>query len=58
MDNFWKCAEVRATFKIKGAGSVAGCYVLDGKILRNAIARLIRDGVVIFDGKIESLKRF
>ena len=51
-------AEVRATFKIKGAGTVAGCYVLDGKILRNAKARLIRDGVVIFDGKIESLKRF
>lgn len=51
-------AEVRATFKIKGVGTVAGCYVLDGKILRNAKARLIRDGVVIFDGKIESLKRF
>ncbi len=51
-------AEVRATFKIKGAGTVAGCYVLDGKILRNARARLIRNGVVIFDGKIESLKRF
>ncbi|MFN4319096.1 MAG: translation initiation factor IF-2 [Aquificaceae bacterium] len=51
-------AEVRATFKIKGVGTVAGCYVLEGKILRNAKARLIRDGVVIFDGKIESLKRF
>ncbi len=51
-------AEVRATFKIKGAGTVAGCYVLDGKILRNARARLIRNGVVIFDGKIEGLKRY
>ncbi|MEJ5338609.1 MAG: translation initiation factor IF-2 [Aquificaceae bacterium] len=51
-------AEVRATFKIKGAGTVAGCYVLDGKILRNARARLIRNGVVVFDGKIEGLKRY
>ncbi|MFN3870426.1 MAG: translation initiation factor IF-2 [Aquificaceae bacterium] len=51
-------AEVRATFRIKGAGTVAGCYVLDGKILRNAKARLIRNGVVIFDGKIEGLKRY
>ncbi len=51
-------AEVRATFKIKGAGTVAGCYVLEGKILRNAKARLIRNGVVIFDGKIEGLKRY
>jgi translation initiation factor IF-2 len=51
-------AEVRATFKIKGAGTVAGCYVLDGKMVRNANARLIRDGVVIYTGKIEGLKRF
>ncbi|MDW8433170.1 MAG: translation initiation factor IF-2 [Aquificaceae bacterium] len=51
-------AEVRATFKIKGVGTVAGCYVLDGKALRNARARLVRNGVVVFDGKIESLKRF
>ncbi|MCS7307385.1 MAG: translation initiation factor IF-2 [Aquificaceae bacterium] len=51
-------AEVRATFKIKGVGTVAGCYVLDGKVLRNARARLVRNGVVVFDGKIESLKRF
>ncbi len=51
-------AEVRATFKIKGVGTVAGCYVLDGKILRNARARLVRNGVVVFDGKIESLKRY
>ncbi len=51
-------AEVRATFKIKGVGTVAGCYVLDGKIVRNARARLIRNGIVIYDGKVESLKRF
>lgn len=51
-------AEVRATFKIKGVGTVAGCYVLEGKILRNARARLVRNGVVVFDGKIEGLKRF
>lgn len=51
-------AEVRATFKIKGVGTVAGCYVLDGKMVRNANARLIRDSVVIYTGKIEGLKRF
>jgi translation initiation factor IF-2 len=51
-------AEVRATFKIKGVGTVAGCYVLDGKMVRNANARLIRDGVIIYMGKIEGLKRF
>ncbi len=51
-------AQVRATFKIKGAGTVAGCYVLEGKMVRNQRARLIRNGVVIYDGKIESLKRF
>lgn len=51
-------AEVRATFKIKGVGTVAGCYVLEGKLVRNARARLVRDGVVIYDGKIESLKRY
>ena len=51
-------AEVRATFKIKKVGTVAGCYVLEGKIVRGAKARLIRDGVVVYDGQIESLKRF
>ncbi len=51
-------AEVRATFKIKGVGTVAGCYVLDGKIVRNAKARLIRDGVVIYDGEIENVRRY
>jgi len=51
-------ATVRAIFKISGVGTVAGCYVTDGKISRNAGIRLIRDGVVVHDGKIESLKRF
>ncbi len=51
-------AEVRATFKIKKVGTVAGCYVVNGKLVRGAKARLIRDGVVIYDGEIESLKRF
>jgi len=51
-------AEVRATFKIKKVGTVAGCYVLDGKLVRGAKARLIREGVVVYDGEIESLKRF
>ncbi len=51
-------AEVRATFKVKKFGTVAGCYVLDGKIVRGAKARLIRDGVVVYDGQIESLRRF
>jgi len=51
-------AEVRATFKIKKVGTVAGCYVLDGKLVRGAKARLIREGVVVYDGEIEGLKRF
>jgi translation initiation factor IF-2 len=51
-------AEVRATFKISKVGTVAGCYVKEGVIRRNANVRLIRDGVVIYDGKIASLKRF
>ncbi len=51
-------AEVRATFKIPKVGTVAGCYVKDGVIRRNAKVRLVRDGVVIYDGKIASLKRF
>ena len=51
-------AEVRATFKIKKVGTVAGCYVLEGKLVRGAKARLVREGVVIYDGEIEGLKRF
>ncbi|MBE5792738.1 MAG: translation initiation factor IF-2 [Clostridiales bacterium] len=49
---------VRQTFKVSGVGTVAGCYVTDGKIQRNASVRLLRDNVVIHEGKIDSLKRF
>ena len=49
--------EVRQVFKVPKVGNVAGCYVQDGKITRNTAVRLIRDGLVIFEGKILSLKR-
>lgn len=51
-------AEVRETFHVPKVGTIAGCYVTDGKIERNKLARLLRDGVVIFEGKIGSLKRY
>ena len=51
-------AEVRSTFKITGVGTIAGGYVTDGKIARNASIRLLRDNVVVHEGKIDSLKRF
>jgi translation initiation factor IF-2 len=51
-------AEVRETFHVPKVGTIAGCYVIDGKIERNKLVRLIRDGVVMFDGKISSLKRY
>ncbi|ADD02451.1 translation initiation factor IF-2 [Thermoanaerobacter mathranii subsp. mathranii str. A3] len=51
-------AEVRAVFRVPGVGNVAGCYVLSGKILRNADVRIIRNGIVVYEGKIASLKRF
>ena len=51
-------AEVRDTFKLKGSGAIAGCAVLQGKLQRNGLARLIRDGIVIYSGKISSLRRF
>ena len=51
-------AEVRQLFKVSNVGTIAGCYVTSGKIPRNAIARVIRENVVIFEGKISSLKRF
>ncbi len=50
--------EVRETFKVPKIGMVAGCYVLDGKVVRNNKVRLLRDGFVIFDGHINALKRF
>ena len=51
-------AEVRATYKISSIGTIAGAYVLDGKIIRNSEVRVIRDGIVIFESKLASLKRF
>lgn len=51
-------AEVRQTFKVSNVGTIAGCYVLEGKIERHAGVRVIRDGIVLHDGKLESLKRF
>jgi translation initiation factor IF-2 len=50
--------EVRELFKVPKIGTIAGCYVTDGKIMRNANLKLVRDSVVVFDGKILSLKRF
>jgi translation initiation factor IF-2 len=51
-------AEVRDTFKISKVGTIAGCYVTDGRVNRNAQVRLLRDNVVIHTGKVSSLKRF
>lgn len=50
--------EIRETFKISKVGTIAGCMVLDGKVYRNSNIRLIRDGVVIHDGELASLKRY
>lgn len=50
--------EVREVFSVPKAGNVAGCYVLDGKIVRNAQVRLLRDNVVVYQGKLASLRRF
>ncbi|HVD76339.1 MAG TPA: EF-Tu/IF-2/RF-3 family GTPase, partial [Vicinamibacteria bacterium] len=51
-------AEVREAFRISKIGTIAGCYVTDGKVNRNAQVRLLRDNVVIHTGKVSSLKRF
>ncbi len=51
-------AEVRQTFKVSAVGTIAGCYVQDGKMVRNAGVRLVRDGVVIYEGSMSTLKRF
>ncbi len=51
-------AEVREVFKITKVGTIAGCYVTEGVIERNAKVRLIRDGIVVYDGEVGSLKRF
>jgi translation initiation factor IF-2 len=51
-------AEVRAIFRVPGAGTVAGCYVTRGEIFRNNRVRVVRDGTVVYEGNIASLKRF
>lgn len=51
-------AEIRQTFKVSKVGTIAGSYVTDGKITRDSGVRLIRDGIVIFEGQIDALKRF
>jgi translation initiation factor IF-2 len=51
-------AEVRNTFRVKGAGTVAGCYVVDGVLKRDGQVRVVRDGAIIYTSKLSSLKRF
>ena len=51
-------AEVRETFSVPKIGVIAGCGVLDGKITRNTGVRLVRDGIVVYEGRISSLRRF
>jgi translation initiation factor IF-2 len=50
--------DIRETFKISKVGTIAGCYVTDGKVTRNSKIRLVRDGIVIYQGNLGSLKRF
>ena len=51
-------AEVRQVYKVSKIGTIAGCYVLDGKLQRNAKVRIVRDGIIIHEGELASLKRF
>ncbi|MFD2208866.1 translation initiation factor IF-2 [Virgibacillus halophilus] len=51
-------AEVRETFKVSKIGTIAGCYVTDGKLTRDSGLRLIRDGIVLYEGEVDTLKRF
>ena len=57
-ENLLGHAEVRQTIHVPGVGTIAGSYILDGKIARHAQIRVVRDGIVIFEDKISSLKRF
>jgi translation initiation factor IF-2 len=50
--------EVRQIFKVSGIGTIGGGYVIDGKVARNSEIRLVRDGIVVHEGKLASLKRF
>ena len=51
-------AQIRQTFKVSGVGTIGGSYVLDGKIYRNSKVRIVRDGIVVYEGHLSSLKRF
>jgi translation initiation factor IF-2 len=51
-------ADIKEIFRVSKVGTIAGCYVTDGKVERSAMVRLLRDDVVIYDGMISSLKRF
>ncbi len=57
-ENETATAEVRATFRVPGVGTVAGCYVTSGEISRNDRVRVVRDGTVVYEGNITSLRRF
>lgn len=50
-------AEVRQIFKASGVGTIAGSYVKDGKFVRNCQVRIVRDGIVVYEGDLESLRR-
>jgi len=50
--------EIRQLFKVSGVGTIGGAYVIDGKILRNSDVRIVRNGIVVHEGKLASLKRF
>jgi len=50
--------EIRETYKISRVGTIAGCMVMDGKITRNSMIRIVREGVVVYTGTLASLKRF
>lgn len=49
-------AEIRQTFKASGLGTIGGAYVLDGKMIRNCKLRIVRDGIVVYEGQLSSLK--
>ena len=51
-------AEVRETYKVTKLGTIAGCYVTDGLVKRNCLVEVIREGIVIYSGKLSSLRRF
>ncbi|MBQ3053873.1 MAG: translation initiation factor IF-2 [Clostridia bacterium] len=51
-------AEIRQTFRVSGVGTIAGVYMTDGKVSRTALIRIVRDGIVVYDGQLSSLKRF